>query len=104
MSTRITRTVAMIALVALMVGLLVPAATAQTVVGGSDLINQSDAGQIAAWLGQGPVNLTRIFSKVVGDGQFASDFHAAADGMGPTITIYRARTYPSEGTYSLIGG
>lgn len=58
------------------------------VVGGSLLSNPADAAQIGSWLGRS-VTLTNIFDKTTGDGKTAVDFHAAADGKGETIVLYK---------------
>ncbi|MBX3443285.1 MAG: PEP_CTERM-anchored TLD domain-containing protein [Planctomyces sp.] len=59
--------------------------------GGSNILSQSDADQLETWLGQGPITQTNIFSFESGPvGQnIAFDFHAAADGKGPTFTVVR---------------
>ena len=71
------------------------------IVGGSNLIDQAQANQIAGYLNGGSVTLTRIFSKTQGDGKVAPDFHAAADNQGRTITVYRVQY---NGQQYLIGG
>ena len=71
------------------------------IVGGSSLITQSQANQIAGYLNEGNVRLTKIFSKTAGDGKTAPNFHAAADGQGRTITVYRVQF---NGQQYLIGG
>lgn len=76
------------------------AAQAQTTIaGGSTLLSQAGANQIATWLGEGPLTLTRIYAKSAGD--TASTFHAAVDGKGRTFTVLEATA--GEGT-RLIGG
>jgi hypothetical protein len=71
------------------------------IVGGSDLLTLADVSQLEAWLGQGPLQLTNIFDKAPGDDSL--DFHAAADGMGATISVLEV--LPS-GSYAhqVIGG
>jgi hypothetical protein len=39
-----------------------------------------------------------------GDGQTSIDFHAAADGMGPTVTVIMARSAGTSDPYQLFGG
>ena len=79
--------------VSLLVSLLVTlvyssSATASSViVGGSTLLTQSSADQLATWLGEGDLKLTNIFSHTTGDGQNYSDFHNKVDGKGRTFTI-----------------
>lgn len=63
---------------------------ASTIVGGSNTIDVAKANQLAAWLGEGDLVLTRIFAHVVGDGKTATSptgFHASVDGQGRTFTV-----------------
>ncbi len=71
------------------------------IVGGSTLINQAQADQIAGYLNEGNITLTNIFSKTSGDGKTAPNFHTAADGQGRTITVLRVQY---NGQQYLIGG
>ncbi|HEV8540866.1 MAG TPA: PEP_CTERM-anchored TLD domain-containing protein [Verrucomicrobiae bacterium] len=74
-------------------------AHAITIVGGSDLLDPSGGAQLESGLGEGPLTLTKIFTHtasfdargnvVSDDGKTSLDFHAAADGMGRTITLFR---------------
>ncbi|MGH3641853.1 MAG: PEP_CTERM-anchored TLD domain-containing protein [Mycobacterium sp.] len=75
-------------------------ASAGTVVGGSALLGASDVAQLEAWLGAGPLTLTKVFDRVPGDGKRGTDFHAAVDGMGPTFTVLEV-TGPET---TIIGG
>lgn len=75
-------------------------AGAGVIVGGSELLTASHLAQLEAWLGS-ELTLTHAFAK--GGGTDASDFHAAADGKGPTITVMEA-TEVSRQTSALIGG
>jgi hypothetical protein len=75
------------------------AAQAQTLVGGSDLITTTEVGQFGTWLGEGPLTLTRIYSK--SNGHTSSDFHAAADNVGRTFVVIEASV---GGGTVLIGG
>jgi hypothetical protein len=51
---------------------------------------------LEAWLGEGSIALTNIFTKTTGDGQTATDFHTAVDGMGRTFSVIEVLpgTYP----------
>jgi len=68
------------------------------VIGGS-LLTPGDANQIETWLGEGPITLTNIYTKVTG--QTAFDFHAAADGQGRTVSVMKVFDGVST---QLIGG
>lgn len=57
------------------------------VVGGSNLLTSEYEEQLDIWLNQGSITLTNIFDHEPGDGKTSYDFHAAADGKGPTITL-----------------
>ncbi|MEM1101142.1 MAG: PEP_CTERM-anchored TLD domain-containing protein, partial [Pseudomonadota bacterium] len=72
--------------VAILAGLSVaPTAHAATVTGGSAILSSSDANQLETWLGEGPIELTNIFTRQTGNS--AAMFHAAVDGMGRTISV-----------------
>ncbi|MDE2419543.1 MAG: PEP_CTERM-anchored TLD domain-containing protein [Burkholderiales bacterium] len=75
-------------------------AQAANVVGSSGLLNASDANQIETWLGQGSVQFDNVFTKV--SGSTSTDFHAAADGKGATISIFSVAY--GNGSQALIGG
>lgn len=78
-----------------------------TIIGGSNLLTSSSATQLQTWLGQGPIQLTNIFSHTFGDGKSGYDFHAAANGQGATFDIYSvAFTNPRDGSLNsaIIGG
>jgi hypothetical protein len=64
------------------------------IVGGSVLLGQADANQLATWLGEGDLTLTRIFSKTDTNSYF--DFHAAADGQGRTFSVLRALPFSNH--------
>lgn len=68
------------------------------VIGGS-LLTPGDANQIETWLGEGPITLTNIYTKVTG--QTAFDFHTAADGQGRTVSVMKVFDGVST---QLIGG
>jgi hypothetical protein len=57
-----------------------PAQANSTVSGGG--LTQAQANQLASWLGQGNLALTKIFG-----GLDPLAFHTAADGMGPTFVV-----------------
>ena len=62
--------------------------------------------QIEAWLGQGDVAFSSLYTSQAGDD--AADFHAAADGQGATIVLMKISGRGSAGTFDLptqvIGG
>jgi hypothetical protein len=64
------------------------------------LLSDADKAQLSRWLGQGPIELDRIYKKRVG--QTAEDFHAAVDGKGRTFTVMQATNELGE-TF-LVGG
>lgn len=60
-------------------------ANAGMIIGGSTLLTSSSLDILATHLGQGDIDLTNIFTKTAGS--TGQNFHAAADGMGATITV-----------------
>lgn len=56
-----------------------------TIIGGSTLLDASSQAQIERWLGEGPVTLRKLYAKEPGGS--SAEFHAAADGRGPTIVV-----------------
>jgi hypothetical protein len=60
-------------------------ASAGVIVGGSELLSAADADQLENWLGEGPIQLTNIYTKQAGDDSL--DFHAAVDGRGRTFSV-----------------
>lgn len=75
------------------------AASGATVTPGS-LISSGQADQLDSLLGLGTQDFTRIFSGIAGVAT-AAQFHAAADGAGPTFTVYNIDV---DGGTALIGG
>lgn len=83
------------------VGLFVSvSARAEEKLAGSSLLSASDQTQLAAWLGEGPIKLTNVYTKAQGDTSL--NFHQAADGKGRTISVMQARN--ELGQSWLIGG
>ena len=59
---------------------------AASIVTGGQLLNQTNANQLAAWLGQGDLQLTNVFSSAPVSGG-STAFHTAVDGIGPTFIL-----------------
>ena len=81
---------------------------AASVVGGTDLLTEPRLAQLEAWLTgdptlsyDAPLVFTNIFDKAPGD--TGSDFHAAADGEGPTVSVMEA-THEDGGGLQIVGG
>jgi hypothetical protein len=81
-----------------------PSAQAITITGGIGLLTPAGGAQLESWLGEGPLALTSIFSRQVGDGKTSLDFHAAADGQGRTFVILEALTAGGQPANEIIGG
>jgi len=73
---------------------------------GAMLLTSTNEAQLEIWLGQGDLDFTNIFTKTTGDGQDSVDFHAAADGMGPTFVLIEVRDYLMFPDYrsTIVGG
>ena len=71
-------------------------AAAQT----GSLLDEGRYGQLERWLGAGELNLTNVYTRQAGD--TSVDFHAGADGEGPTFTLLEV-TNAAGATY-LVGG
>lgn len=76
-----------------------PAASAQTT-GAPGLLDAGRYGQLERWLGAGELDLTNVYTRQAGD--TSADFHAGADGRGPTFTLLEV-TNAAGNTY-LVGG
>lgn len=74
-------------------------AAAQTTTGPS-LLDPTRETQLETWLGAGDQTFTPIFTGVPGDTSL--DFHAAADGKGPSFTLLQVSN--TDGQSWLIGG
>lgn len=75
-------------------------AQAEAKLAGSTLLTASDQTQLASWLGEGPIKLTNVYTKALGDTSL--NFHQASDGKGRTISVMQARN--ELGQSWLIGG
>ena len=75
-----------------------------SIAGGSGILTQSGADQLAAWLGEGDLALTDIFSHTSGDGKTSLDFHGAADGMGRTFSVLRVTNVNGTASDLIVGG
>ena len=84
---------------ALLLACLLPA-QAGTILGGSTLLDTSSHAQLERWLGQGTFDLINVYTR---DGDDTSvDFHAAADGRGPSFTLMQVTN--DAGQSFLVGG
>lgn len=60
-------------------------ASAGTIVGGSSMLTGAHVTQLEGWLGEGPLELTNIYTKTSGD--TSTDWHTNVDGQGRTFSI-----------------
>ena len=85
---------AAVLLIAATTAVATPAAMAQS------LLNNAQQAQLAGWLGEGPLDLTAIYTKAAGD--TSRDFHLASDGKGRTFSVMEASN--GSGQTWLVGG
>ncbi|NML62113.1 PEPxxWA-CTERM sorting domain-containing protein [Massilia sp. RP-1-19] len=88
-----------IAAAALLPAWIVPA-QAGAIRGGSALLDTGGHAQLERWLGQGTFDLSKVYTRK--DGDSSVNFHAAADGRGPTFTL--AQVTNDTGRSFLVGG
>lgn len=79
---------------------VLPAAQAN-VIGTSTLITGASETQLEAWLGQGQMTFTNIFTK--GANSTAANFHSAANGKGATLSLMSVSVNNGQ-TWEIIGG
>ena len=80
--------------------LLAGTAGATTVTGGA-LLDTAGADRLEAWLGDGDLDFTNLWSGT-GGVSTASEFHTAVDGAGPTFSLYGI-SFAGGGT-AVVGG
>ena len=88
----------LLAAAALVLALALPQAAAQT---GAPPLDPVLEGQLERWLGAGDQIFDNIYTRQ-GPADSAPDFHAAADGRGPTFTLLRVSD--AAGQAWLVGG
>ncbi|KAB2542817.1 hypothetical protein AL035_05565 [Salipiger aestuarii] len=76
-------------------------AQAVTVSPVAQLLDPAGSAQLQDWIGLGDQGFTRIWQGEAGVAT-AAGFHAAVDGAGPTVSIFRITLH--DGSASLIGG
>ena len=82
-------------------------AHAGVILGGSSLLSPTDLAQLEAWLGEGQLTLTNIFTKdpTKPNRNDSLDFHLAVDGQGRTFTVMSVVDPDGADVYSgLVGG
>ncbi|HEX5310549.1 PEP_CTERM-anchored TLD domain-containing protein [Aquabacterium sp.] len=67
----------------------------------SEILDDAKAAKLEAWLGNGPIKLTNIFTKDADDTSY--DFHAQVDGKGPTFVLFSV-TSGATGETNIVGG
>jgi hypothetical protein len=89
---------ALLTAAALALGLGLPPALAQS---GAPPLDPTLEGQLERWLGAGDLVFSNVYTRQ-GDADNSLDFHAAADGRGPTFTLLRVSD--PAGKAWLVGG
>ncbi len=64
------------------------------------LLTAAYEAQLEAWLGQGDLNLTNIFTKTAGSTSY--DLHGAVDGQGATFMLMNIYGKGASGTFDLV--
>ncbi|UMR33221.1 PEP_CTERM-anchored TLD domain-containing protein [Massilia sp. MB5] len=75
-------------------------ATSTGAAAATTLLSAKEQAQLSAWLGEGNLALTNIYTKAAG--HTAKNFHAAVDGKGRTFSLMQATD--SNGQTWLVGG
>jgi hypothetical protein len=66
----------------------------------SSRLDEGRYGQLERWLGAGELDLANVYTRRPGD--TSADFHAGADGRGPTFTLLEVTN--EDGASYLVGG
>ena len=74
------------------------------IVGGSALLSNADLATLSGYLGEGPLQLTNIFTKTANDGQTSANFHTAVDGKGRTFNVIQVLSGIGFTQTQIIGG
>lgn len=105
MTSRIFKIKVVIALTGLLCAIQSQAALIN---GGSSMLTSTTADQLETWLGEGPIDLTNIFTKNVADPSKddSTDWHSAVDGAGRTFSIWEVTTSDGNGGFDdfIFGG